>query len=103
SGDLARSRLLADERVDFDAAEGLGEQEALNRRAAVRAQLFQLGALLDSLCRRLHSQRVGEAGDRAHDRPSARPRQQIVDEAAVDLDLVERKALQIAEAGIAGS
>src|SRR4051794_9355674 len=45
---------------------------------------------------------MGELGDRPHDRACALAGQQVLDETAVDLELVEREALQIAERRIAG-
>ena len=69
----------------------------------MRAQLHQLRGLLDAFCRRLDVERVGELGDRADDGARAVAGQQVLDEAAVDLELVEREALQIAERRIAGA
>src|SRR5437870_8151832 len=40
-------------------------------------------------------------GDRAHDRARALASQEVLDEAAVDLQLVEGEALQIAQRGVA--
>ena len=69
----------------------------------MRTQLHQLRGLLDALGGGLDIERMGEFGDRADDRAGAVAGQQIVDEAAVDLQLVEREALQIAERRIAGA
>ena len=63
----------------------------------------QLRGFLDALGGRLHAERMGEFGDRADDRAGAVAGQQVLDEAAVDLDLVEREALQIAQRRIAGA
>ena len=81
----------------------LCEQEALHRRTAVRTQFHQLGGLFDPFRRGFDAQRLRELRDRANDRRRAVPSQQILDEAAVDLELVERKALKIAELRIAGT
>ena len=67
------------------------------------AQLHQLRGFLDALGRGLDAERMGELGDRMDDRARAVAGQQVVDEAAVDLELVEREALQIAERRIAGA
>ena len=67
------------------------------------AQLHQLRRFLDAFGRGLDVERMGELGDRADDRARAVAGQQVLDEAAVDLQLVEREALQIAERRIAGA
>ena len=61
------------------------------------AQLHQLRGFLDAFGRRLHAQRVGELGDRMDDRDRAVAGQQVLDEASVDFQFVEREALQIAQ------
>ena len=99
----ARRRPRANSRSTSAARHRLGEQEALDRRAAVGAKLHQLRGFLDALGGGLDVERMGELGDRADDRARAVAGQQVLDEAAVDLELVEREALQIAERRIAGA
>ncbi len=67
------------------------------------AQLHQLCRFLDAFRRRFDVERMGELGDRADDRARAVAGEQVLDEAAVDLQLVEREALQIAQRRIAGA
>ena len=67
------------------------------------AQLHQLRGFLDPFGGGLDAERVGELGDRADDRARALAGEQVLDEAAVDLELVEREALQIAQRRIAGA
>ena len=67
------------------------------------AQLHQLRGFLDAFGGGLDAERVGKLGDRVDDRARAVAGQQVLDEAAVDLELVEREALQIAQGRIAGA
>src|SRR3954463_6138578 len=69
----------------------------------MRAQLHQLRGLLHALRGGLDIERVGELGDRPDDRARPLAGEEIMDEAAVDLQFVEREALQITERGIAGA
>ena len=50
-----------------------------------------------------HFKTVTEANDRAHDRRRLRIASKIHDKGAVDLDLVERERLQIAQRGVAAA
>src|SRR5260370_34124580 len=79
------------------------EQIALHFCAAERAKQFALRLRFNALRRR----RYVACGSDIHYRldNAGRPVRlsQVVDEAAVDLDFVERKALQIAERRIAGA
>src|SRR5215217_2411047 len=67
------------------------------------AQLHQLRGFLDPLGGRFDAQRMSKLGDCADDRARALTSQQILDEAPIDLQLVEREALQITERRIAGA
>ena len=58
---------------------------------------------LDTLGRGLHAERTGKVGDRLDDRSRAGARHEVGDECTIDLDLIEREALQVAEARIAGA
>ena len=79
------------------------EQIALHLRTTERAQHFALLLGLDAFGRRRHAARGGDIDDRLDDAGRALRLADIGDEAAVDLDLVEREALQIAQRGIAGA
>src|SRR5947208_7056667 len=61
------------------------------------AQFHQLRRLLDTLGSGLDVERSRKLGDRPDDRARAFAGDQILDEAAIDLELVEREALQVAE------
>ena len=79
------------------------EQIALHFRAAERTKQFQLLLRLDALRGRRHVAFGGDVHHCPHDAGRSVRLGDVVDEAAVDLDLVERKTLQIAERGIAGA
>src|SRR5205085_7498647 len=82
----------------------LAEDIALDERTAETAHERQLFMCLDALGRRLHVQIGREPDHRADQRRVAALRiRRAGDKRAVDLDLVERDSLQIAEARIAGS
>jgi hypothetical protein len=78
-----------------------GIDVALDLRDAELAHRCQLVVRFDTLGRGLHLQRLGQADDRGNDRSVAIAFGHPGDEALVDLDLVERRVLQIAERGIA--
>src|SRR3546814_13421808 len=63
--------------------------------AAGRRQQPRLVGGLDALGGRLHSQHFGEALDRADDRDLVAVVDHMLDEAAVDLEHVDRQALQV--------
>src|SRR6476659_1218486 len=65
------------------------------------AQLHQLCRLFDSFGGSLDTERIRKLGNRMDDRGRTVAGQQVLDEAAVDLQLVERETLQITERGIA--
>jgi hypothetical protein len=76
---------------------GQTEQIALHFGAAERAQQFLLLLRLGALRGRRHVACGCDTHDRLDNRGRAIRLYQVVHEAAVDLDLVERKALQIAQ------
>src|ERR1043166_4052081 len=82
---------------------GRAEQKTLHLRAAQRAEEFLLSFRFHALGRRRHVARLGDADDRLHDGERAIRPADILDERAVDFDLVERKTLQIAQRGVTGS
>ena len=67
----------------------------------MRPKLVELRTVFDAFCRGFHAERPGKVGNRRDNGAGARAGQQIVDEASVDLDLIEREALQIAERRVA--
>jgi hypothetical protein len=71
------------------------EQVTLHFLAAERAQQFMLLRRLDALCDRNHVACCGDIHHSLHNAGGPVRLRQVVDEAAVDLDLVEWKALQI--------
>ena len=80
------------------------ENIALDVRAAELADQGQLVMGLGALGGGVHAEALGEGDDGADDRGVAAARLGgAADEALVDLDLVERRLLQIAERGIAGA
>ena len=66
-------------------------------------ELDQLCRFLDALRRRFDVERVGELGDRADNRARAVAGEQVLDEAPVDFQFVEREALQVAQRRIASA
>src|ERR1700716_2957209 len=79
------------------------EEIALHRVAALVGEEAELLLGFPALRDDRHFEAVAKADDGAHDRGRLRIASEIDDESAVDLDLVERKRLQIAERGIARS
>src|SRR5580704_3025399 len=77
--------------------------EALYVRAAEPANKLELLLRFHAFGGGRHVQAFGETGDRLHDRIGVGTLAQPLDEAAVDLDLVERKAAQVAQRRIAGA
>ena len=82
---------------DFGIGPRLAEQEALSLMAALRAQAAQLGFGLDAFGGDRDAEAHAEADDRAHDRLRIAIGAEVAHERLVDLDLVERKAAQIAQ------
>src|SRR4029450_6693147 len=75
----------------FEMADRVGpaDQIALNLVAALGAQGFELLGGLDPFRHHRHAEAVAESDHRADDRLRLRIADHVVDEAAVDLDLVE--------------
>ena len=69
----------------------------------LRAQAAQFGFSFDTLGGDDDAEADAEADDRPHDRLRVRIGGEVAHERLIDLDLVERKASQIAQAGIAGA
>ena len=79
------------------------EQVALHFIAPRLAQEVELLGGLDAFGHHAQVQLVAERDDRLHDHGVVGIGGQIDDERTVDLELVDRKALQVAEARIAGA
>src|SRR5262249_32303319 len=79
------------------------EQIALHLVTAERREIALLVDRLDTLRRRGHAERAGDADHRLYDDDVLVAFAQIRDERAIDLDLVERKAAQVAQRRVAGA
>src|SRR5207344_165903 len=77
------------------------EEVSLALVAAKAPQLRELLRRLDALGHRLEPERAAQADDGAHDRGISTVRGQARDERAVDLEHVDREALEIAQARVA--
>ena len=71
--------------------------------ASLVAQAVYFGFGLDAFRRDGDAEALAEADDRTHDRLRVGVGGEVAHEGLVDLDLVERKAAQVAQAGIAGA
>ena len=80
-----------------------GEVEALGAVAAHPDQALDLGLRLDALGDRRRLQAVGELDDAAGERLGSDVVGDLVDEALVDLDDLDREAPEIAQRRVAGS
>src|SRR5882672_3446267 len=76
---------------------------ALIGLAAERSQEIELCLGFNPLRDHDHAQALGQVDDRLDDRRIVQIVRQVLDEAAVDLEFVDREALQIIQAGIAGA
>ena len=79
------------------------EQIALDGVAAEVAHPLEILGGLDAFGGDVHPEALGELDDRLDDRDVLRPRAGFADEAAVDLQLVEDRLVQIADRRIAGA
>jgi hypothetical protein len=79
------------------------EQISLQVRAILQRKMDCLRIGLHPLGGDGHSERLAKPDDRTDDRHRTLVVWQVLDEAAVDLDLVEREAAQIAQRRISGS
>ncbi|GCC44573.1 hypothetical protein chiPu_0028521, partial [Chiloscyllium punctatum] len=95
--------VAADQRGKLTDRSRPADQIALHRVAAFLGKEGELGLGLDAFGDDRHFKAVAEIDHRAHDRGRLRIAAEIDDEGAVDLDLVERKRLQIAQRGIAAA
>src|SRR6185437_14740539 len=93
--------VAANERSVLPDRQRLADQVALHGVAAFVGEEGELFQGLDSLGHQRHAEAVAEVDDGGDDRGRLRIAAEIDDEGAVDLDLVERERLQIAQRGIA--
>ena len=89
--------------IDVLGRVGASEQEPLPACAPQREQLVALHGGLHAFGDRREAERPGHVHDRADDGRVVRIRPEPGDEAAVDLDLVDGKALEVAHRGVAGA
>ena len=90
-----------DHGVDLARVDRRAEVVALRQATAFGVEHRELLGALDALGDRVEAEAAAEAEERAQDRLRARIVLQRADEGAVELDLVEREAAQIAERGMA--
>src|SRR5216684_1736573 len=81
----------------------LTEQETLHFGTTFGRDLVELFSGFDAFGRGHHAHSACERRDRPHDIERARVFRNVLYERAVDLDLVERKALEIGKRGISGA
>src|SRR3984957_6664256 len=89
--------------LDLGGRLGRAEQKTLHLVAAFGAQPVELADGFDAFGRGGDVEAAAETGNRPHDRQAIGTVGDILHERAVDLDLVERKTAEIAQAGIAGA
>ena len=92
-----------DEALEVARRHRLAEVVALHLVAALALEERQLCDGLDALGAGPHAQAVAETDHGAHDRVGIGPGLERGDERAIDLDLVERELLQVAQARVAGA
>lgn len=92
-----------DPSLDFMRRNGLAEQMPLHLLASRALDLRQLLLAFDALGGRHHAKTRRQVGDGPDDRLTVFPADDLLHEAPVDLDLVEREAAQIVERAVAGA
>src|SRR6185437_8787040 len=100
---LGQDRILFQQLLELRGEEGGTEIKPLVLIATELGQQLQLLGRLHALRNHLQGQTMRERDDRAHDRGVLPERSHLLDEAAIDLELVDRKAAQIAHARVAGA
>src|SRR4051794_41729764 len=93
-GVQARGRPGGEQRLELVRAHRRGEQVALRAMAAEALEGLQLLDGLDALGDRAEAEAVGDVDDRTDDRRVVLLGAEAVDERAVDLDGVDRDALE---------
>src|SRR5207237_8062434 len=91
------------QRRDLSGRTGPSEEEALGPLTAELAKRLDLGLGLHTLGHDAQIEGPGHPHDRVDDRRVLPLRANAVDEAAVDLQHVDREALQVAERGVTGA
>ena len=94
---------LAQRELEIRGLNGLVEEEALTQLAAEILQAVQLLLQLDPFGDRLQLQRFAQRDHRARERRLRVASAHIVDERLVDLEDVDREALQVSERRVAGA
>src|SRR5207253_2490240 len=92
-----------DERTRLDGIDRLGEVEALRVRAAQLAQSLDLLGSLDALDDDALAEVLRERDDGGENVRAARIERVLREERAVDLDGINREAVQVAERRVAGA
>ena len=92
-----RHLVIAEQLLDVGRRHRLRKQDSPAPTNSREPQFHQLCGFLDAFGGRLDVERVGKIGDRSDDGARTVAGQQVLNEAAVDLQFVEREALQIAE------
>src|SRR4051794_10644841 len=106
SGDGAQTghgRPGGEQLLEVRRAQRLGEEVALRALAAEALERLELLDGLDALGDRAEAEAVGDVDDRRDDRGVVLLGAEPVDERAVDLDRVDRDALQARERRVAGA
>src|SRR5882672_5054299 len=98
-----RAALRLQQSDDLGVGPRAAEQKALALVATLGAKAAQLGFGLDAFGGDGHTEADAEADNRTHDRLRVAVGAEVAYERLVDLDLVERKASEIAQTGIAGA
>ncbi len=93
---------VVDEFVEGWSGQRSGEIIALHDGAAERFEMVELGLSFDPFGDGGHSQRCSQADYRCRYGGVDRVRVQPLDEAAVDLDDVDREVLKVAQRGVPG-
>src|SRR5690606_18676338 len=101
--DRRRRRACRNQPVQRLARSGPREQEALHLLTAREPQQHPLLLRLDTLRQQGQVERAAERDNGLHQRLAAGMAAEWLDEALVDLELVELEALQIGQARIAGA
>src|SRR3569832_1181321 len=95
-------RLAGQVAVTLGLVYGLGEQEPLPQLATQLTDLVELLPTLNTLGHHLNIEIAGHRNNCADNGKVARVRDQVANEAAVDLEVVHAPALQIGQARVAG-
>ena len=100
--DLEQRGRLATLEIHLIGSEGLAEEESLHIVARLLAQVLQLLFILHTLGRDPEIQAFRHLDNRGDDRHVIAVPMQVMDEAAIDLELADGKLLEVTKAGISG-